>query len=125
MSKLIKTLLVLFIITILGISIYSVKATYDDEEFETNSTENYEDTSSDIEETDEADNDSENENIIKENASDGSLQTLSPSSVTSVTNKNNYSNANLELNNILCIILISIGVLLILFAIAILIRLKR
>ena len=125
MSKLIKTLLVLFIITILGISIYSVKATYDDEEFETNSTENYEDTSSDIEETDEADNESENENIIKENASDGSLQTLSPSSVTSVTNKNNYSNANLELNNILCIILISIGVLLILFAIAILIRLKR
>ena len=125
MSKLIKTLLVLFIITILGISIYSVKATYDDEECETNSTENYEDTSSDIEETDEADNESENENIIKENASDGSLQTLSPSSVTSVTNKNNYSNANLELNNILCIILISIGVLLILFAIAILIRLKR
>ena len=39
----------------------------------------------------------------------------------------NYSNlpeANLGLNNILCIILISVGILLILFAIAILIRIR-
>ena len=55
---------------------------------------------------------------------DTSLSTLSPSSVTSVSPVNSYEQANLELNNILSIILIAIGVLLILFAIAILIKLK-
>lgn len=53
-----------------------------------------------------------------------SLSTLAPSTVTSVSNINSYEQANLDLNNILSIILIAIGVLLILFAIAILIRLK-
>ena len=52
------------------------------------------------------------------------LDTLSTSSVTKVSTVNSYDQANLQLNNILSIILISIGVLLILFAIAILIRLK-
>lgn len=66
------------------------------------------------------------ENTINENtSSNSSLSDLSTSSVTRVSQLNNYSQANLELNNILSIILISIGVLLILFAIAILIRLKR
>lgn len=54
-----------------------------------------------------------------------SLDALSTSSVTKVSNVNSYEQANLQLNNILSIILISIGVLLILFAIAILIRLKK
>ena len=45
--------------------------------------------------------------------------------VTSVNRINSYSEANLELNNILNIILIAIGTLIILFAIAILIRLKH
>lgn len=54
-----------------------------------------------------------------------SLDTLSTSSVTKVSTINSYEQANLQLNNILSIILISIGVLLILFAIAILIRLKK
>lgn len=45
--------------------------------------------------------------------------------VTSVTSMSNLPEANLGLNNILNVILISIGVLLILFAIAILIRLKK
>lgn len=45
--------------------------------------------------------------------------------VTSVTSLSNLPEANLGLNNILNILLISIGVLLILFAIAILIRLKK
>jgi hypothetical protein len=45
--------------------------------------------------------------------------------VTSVTSLNNLPEANLGLNNVLNVILISIGVLLILFAIAILIRLKK
>lgn len=53
------------------------------------------------------------------------LETLSTSSVTRVSTVNSYDQANLQLNNILSIILISIGVLLILFAIAILIRLKK
>lgn len=64
--------------------------------------------------------------VISESASDtSSIQTLNGSSVTKVSNINSYEQANLQLNNILCIILISIGVLLILFAIAILIRLKK
>lgn len=53
------------------------------------------------------------------------LDALSTSSVTKVSTVNSYDQANLQLNNILSIILISIGVLLILFAIAILIRLKK
>ena len=43
----------------------------------------------------------------------------------SVSTINSISEMNLKINNILCIILISIGILLILFAIAILIRLKK
>ena len=43
----------------------------------------------------------------------------------SVSTVNSISEMNLKINNILCIILISIGILLILFAIAILIRLKK
>lgn len=124
MSKLFRTFLIIFMIFIISIGFYTVLAT--DEEFEAGATANIEDTVSDSSaEENENVSENENENVIKENASDGSLQSLTPSSVTSVSNKNNYSNANLELNNILCIILISIGVLLILFAIAILIRLKR
>ena len=45
--------------------------------------------------------------------------------VTSVTSLSKLPEANLGLNNILNVILISIGILLILFAIAILIRLKK
>ena len=45
--------------------------------------------------------------------------------VTSVTSLSNLPEANLGLNNILNILLIAIGFLLILFAIAILIRLKK
>ena len=45
--------------------------------------------------------------------------------ITSVKNINGLPEANLELNNILNIILISIGVLLILLAIALLIRIGK
>ena len=65
------------------------------------------------------------ENEIVNETSNSGLSTLSPSSVTSVSTVNSYEQANLQLNNILCIILIAIGVLIILFAIAILIRLKK
>ncbi len=69
--------------------------------------------------------DEENETNTTEDVPDTPISTLSPSSVTSVSNVNSYEQANLQLNNILSIILIAIGVLLILFAIAILIRLKK
>ena len=123
MSRTFRTLLIVLIVLILGMSLYVVNATDDDTVFEADSTANLEDTTSTS--SDESSSD-DNNNVIRENASDGSIQTLNPTStITSVSNKDNYSNANLALNNILCIILISIGVLLILFAIAILIRLKR
>lgn len=71
----------------------------------------------------------ETTNTVKEDSdSKSSLSTLSPtssSSVTGVSGMNSYSQANLELNNILCIILIAIGILIILLSIAILIRLKK
>ena len=69
-----------------------------------------------------------NENTISDSS------TASQSSADSVTNTNSSTNsntlsglpeANLGLNNILSILLIAIGFLLILFAIAILIRLKK
>ena len=64
--------------------------------------------------------------VIKEDSSDiNVLSVLSPSTGTSVSNINSYEQANLSLNNILCILLIAVGILLILFAIAILIRLKK
>ena len=64
-------------------------------------------------------------NVVQESSTDpSSLSTFSPSTVTSVSSLDNYAQANLSMSNILSIILISIGVLLILFAIAILIRLK-
>lgn len=69
---------------------------------------------SDLEETKTNDETLDTTNSIKNN-----------SGVTSVSQLSNYSEANLGLNNILSIILIAIGVLIILFAIAILIRLKH
>ncbi len=73
--------------------------------------------------------DNEFTNTTQENTNkQSSLSTLSPtssSSITGVSGMNSYSQANLELNNILCIILIAIGVLIILLSIAILIRLKK
>ena len=65
------------------------------------------------------------EEVIDDTTQPSMMDTLSLSTVTSVSTMNNYSQANLELNNVLSIILISIGVLLILLAIAILIRLKK
>jgi hypothetical protein len=75
---------------------------------------------------------------VQENVTNESSKNITPSAPMTIDDPSyqststrvstvNYSNlpeANLGLNNILCIILISIGVLLILFAIAILIRLN-
>ena len=70
---------------------------------------------------DEEEEDTDNE-VVQEMPS---TDLLAPSGVTHVSSINNISSMNLSLNNILLIILIPIGILLILFAIAILIRLKK
>ena len=100
MSKTLKVLLML-IFLILGLSFNFVYATFTNKSTNT---------------------------MQEDSSSKSSLSTLSPtssSSVTGVSGMNSYSQANLELNNILCIILIAIGVLIILLSIAILIRLKN
>ena len=108
MSRTIKLLLCLSFIFLLFINFSFTNATEEDIDLETT-----------IEE------EQENE-VVSENASDiSTLSVLSPSTQTTVTPINGYEVANLSFNNILCVILISIGVILILFAIAILIRLKN
>lgn len=111
MSKNIKLILtILFIITI-SFNFYFVNATSEDNDTE-------------VEETNEIEeiNDEETQPPSLLQSLDNLSQTTTGTKVTSI---NSYEEANLQLNNILCIILISIGFLLILFAIAILIRLKR
>ena len=66
----------------------------------------------------------ESQEVVQEDVIDGSLSSFAPSTVTSVSTLDNYEKANLHLSNILSIILISIGVVLIIFAGAIMIRLK-
>lgn len=105
MSKTLKVLLLMLIFLILTLGFNFVYATSNNE----------------------ANNESAN-TIQEDSNSKSSLSTLSPtssSSITGVSGMNTYSQANLELNNILCIILIAIGVLIILLSIAILIRLKK
>lgn len=117
MSKFLKITLIILSILLISININFVQAT--EEQLESDVAPISEDLESvsDVQETGAAGN----------AASQGTsaLETLSTSSVTRVSTVNSYDQANLQLNNILSIILISIGVLLILFAIAILIRLKK
>lgn len=114
MSKFLKITLIVLSILLISININFIQATENtdvapiSEELEENTN---------IQETD--DNDEATSQVTS------ALETLSTSSVTRVSTVNSYDQANLQLNNILSIILISIGVLLILFAIAILIRLKK
>lgn len=104
MSKVLKVLLIIAVIGCLFINI--AMATEDEAE--------------DVQ-------DSATEENVSEDESSTSASTYSDISaqVTKVNPLSNLPEANLGLNNILNIILISIGVLLILFAIAILIRLKK
>ena len=75
-------------------------------------------------------NEEENENnqdeAVEENNNSNTTKTSSskPSYVTSVSPVSSQYESNLTLNNVLSIILISIGILLIILAIAILIKLK-
>ena len=106
MSKNIKTYLSILLIILLLININHVFATENDLEYDTN-----------IEDS------LDTGDIVVENSTEpSSLSVLSPSTGTSVSSINSYEQANLHLNNVLCIILISIGLLLILLSIAILIR---
>lgn len=109
MRKLSKLLLIILFMLLISFNFTFVFAT----EGENLETEIVEDTSEEPE-------------VIEENASDiKPLSTLTPSTSTTVSTINSYEEANLSLNNILCIILIAIGVLIILLSIAILIRIKK
>ena len=114
MTKSLKIILYILLIFVVTINISFVQATEGEEfsEPETHSEEPIEEES--IEELPEND----------DQAAQDALSTFN-SSVTNVSNINSYEQANLELNNILSIILIAIGVLLILFAIALLIRISK
>ena len=114
MTKSLKIILSILLIFVVTINISFVQATEGEEfsEPETHSEEPIEEES--IEELPEND----------DQAAQYALSTFN-SSVTNVSNINSYEQANLELNNILSIILIAIGVLLILFAIALLIRISK
>lgn len=109
MSKTLKILLTILAITLLVVffSISKVTATDD----ENNST----DTNTSFENSIQEANDALSTTSSNSN--------FSNSGVTSVTQVSNYSEANLGINNVLSVILIAIGVLIILLAIAILIRL--
>ena len=70
-------------------------------------------------------NNEENSVISSENTVSDEDTLDNVATVTSVTSLSNLPEANLGLNNILNILLLTVGFLLILFAIAILIRLKK
>lgn len=103
MSKIFKILLVITVISCLFINV--AMATEDEgEDLEDNPTEN---------------------TLATNTSPNASTYPDISAQVTKVDSLSNLPEANLGLNNILNVILISIGVLLILFAIAILIRLKK
>lgn len=106
-----KIILLISLITIILFNINFVFAT----EVETEPTE----ISTDIVEEDSTEDTAE-EDITEELPTTDYLNT----GITEVSTVNSISEMNLKINNVLNIILIAIGVLLILFAIAILIRLK-
>lgn len=117
MSKFLKITLIILSISLILININFVRATEENVESDAAPLSEELEENSNVSETEDA-------SAAAEQVS-SALDTLSTSSVTRVSTVNSYEQANLQLNNILSIILISIGVLLILFAIAILIRLKK
>ncbi|HIT70827.1 MAG TPA: hypothetical protein IAD08_02795 [Candidatus Scatovivens faecipullorum] len=125
MSKTLKILLIIAITLFFALTINYVQATSEENSVSNEETTSEEDITNEESTTSES-TDENSENVINENASDTSaLSTLGTSNGTRVEPINSYSEANLQLNNILSIILISIGVLLVLFAIALLIRIKK
>ena len=125
MSKTLKILLIIAITLFFALTINYVQATSEENSVSNEETTSEEDITNEESTTSES-TDENSENVINENASDTSaLSTLGTSNGTRVEPINSYSEANLQLNNILSIILISIGVLLVLFANALIIRIKK
>lgn len=116
MTKSLKIILFILLIFVVTINISSFVQATEGEEFSEPETLSEES----IEEDEPIEELAENDDQAAQDA----LSTFN-SSVTNVSNINSYEQANLELNNILSIILIAIGVLLILFAIALLIRISK
>ena len=110
MTKSLKIILFILLILVVSVNISFVQATEGEDFSEA--------------ETFEEDVPSEEETANDDSQEAQALSTFN-SSVTNVSSINSYEQANLELNNILSIILIAIGVLLILFAIALLIRISK
>lgn len=104
MNKTLKILLIGLLLITLYSTFYFVKATAPDETSLESELEN---------------------DVIEETPSTGISTLTSPNGVTNVSPVNSYSEANLELNNILCILLIAVGVVIILLSIAILIKIKK
>lgn len=120
-TNILKLTLLLITIMFLFFNINYVQATETEDEIIEENIEEEIETTSEISEDELYDSESTTEDF-----NDGLPTTdyLGTSDI-SVSTVNSISEMNLKINNILCIILISIGILLILFAIAILIRLKK
>lgn len=128
MSKKIKILLLMFVFILL--TFYTAFATNEMQTmstFENNTNNNSLEEPFDDNETRTVGNleNSEDDEFLETTSNTQTLTTDSSTKVTGVNPIASLPEANLGLNNILSILLIAIGILLILFAIAILIRLKR
>lgn len=133
MQRIVKiAILFIFMISIYG-TIVRAETTnlYNDVENENTTNTSQEDNNVNGNETENETNTSPFENDLSEENED-ITNTSATASTTSMLNSNARINtvssipeANLGLNNVLCIILIALGVLIVLLAIAILIRLKK
>ena len=115
---LLKILIILFLFSLLSLNIVFVYA----EPTTTNTSEEIISENSTTE-----NNEPSNDDIHTETTNNHKVQqsSVDKMDITSVKNINGLPEANLELNNILNIILIAIGILLILLAIALLIRIGK
>lgn len=134
MSKLLKIGILFILLFCMNNCISNAETTnlYNDVENEQTSNSSSNTTSDNSTSTNETDDNSTEENdddIDLFDHTETSNRTSSPTPPASTTARVNtvssVSEANLGLNNVLCIILIALGVLMILLAIAILIRLKK
>ncbi len=126
MSDTIRKIISIILVILVVFSINCLFSYADEEESEGTSVSESEDGDSSGGESstsDSSNTSSSRANYISENVdSDSPLALSHENSAASVTSYNKYNEANLHLNNILTIILIAVGVVLILLAIAILIR---
>ena len=132
-----KIFIILCLFSIVSLYLLFVNAEPNDETLPEDTTTSETDTSTEQTDEDQESETNEDTEISEESSDDihtentqepiGQVQPSSTDNmnITSVKNINGLPEANLELNNILNIILIAIGVLLILLSIALLIRLKK